>query len=54
MTNAADAHAVAGQSAESGLGAGSGGLGAGATTGAQLDVQRADATLLPIANGKKG
>lgn len=47
-TNAADLQAGAGQGAESGLGTGSRGLGAVATSGPQLHVQSSDSELLQV------
>ena len=46
VLDAADLHAGTGESAERGLGAGAGGLGAVAAGGADLDVQGVDAQLL--------
>lgn len=45
-TNAANLHASAGKSAEGGLGTRSGGLCAGTSSGAELDVEGVDAQLL--------
>lgn len=49
-TNATDLHAVAGEGAEGGLSTRAGGLGEGATTGANLDVEGGD-TALEAAGG---
>lgn len=58
VLNAANAHAGTGERTEGGLGTGAGGLGAGTTSGTQLDVESGDADLLAsdgaVLSGKHG